>query len=425
MNDEIQTMQLVQFGKQLASLRKKIGLSQRAFAVKLNQIAAQYHTQIEQRQIDGKLVSKWERAFENRRPNRDYMRHLIELFAGYKVLDMARARDWALMIEVIFNDYELLSFYDDEAVLPQIIFDVVLTSRTKRLHRWQTKKEILLRATAEAARLERHKREIELVINLAQHYQARGYHQQAIVFYRNIIPKAQVMADEQYLLSRVQNNLAYLYTETDETLWPEAEKLCLSALKRFDQLNDYDKLAHAHNHAGVLYSRWKRYSLATSHLMQAQRLWEGLNDPQQFHSLINLGLLYIKLKNYPAALDIFFSAEQLPIPLQKQASIQMNKAVIYRHQGRFADSEALFQQAETVFCNEKNLASLARVRGNLGLLFIDKADWLEAKLYLDSSQQIWSHLDNSKGLEQTQHSLAIWQNKRKQITRYLLDGGQL
>ena len=418
-------MEQQKFGAFLRKLRQQVNLNQRQLADKLNQIATGYYGPKGTRQITSKLVSKWERAYQNRHPNRDYTRHLLELFVGYQALDLESGQNWAMMIGFTFSDYELLPFFDDGTPPSAIEFDVALTPRTKRLHRWQTKKKLLFQATAEAARLENYQQEIELVIDLAQHYQARGYHQQAIGFYRNIIPKAHAVADEQYLLSRVQNNLAYLYTETDEALWPEAEKLCLSALERFDQLRDYDKLAHAHNHAGVLYSRWERYGLATSHLMQARRLWEGLNDPQQIHSLINLGLLYIKSKHYPGALVVFNEAEQLSIPSQKQASIQMNKAVIYRHQRRLDEAEMLLQQAETTFYEEQNLAGLARARGNLGLLFIDKTDWLEAKLYLDSSQQIWGYLDNNKGLEQTQAGLNLWYTKRRQITYHLLGGGRL
>jgi transcriptional regulator with XRE-family HTH domain len=419
-------MEQIKFGELLRNLRQQLNLSQQQLADRLNQIATGYHRPEGLRQITDKLVGKWERAFQNRHPNRDYMRHLIELFAEYQLLDLEKSRHWAMMIGFTFNEYELLPFFDDGTILATTTFDVALTPRKKRLHHWQTKKELLLDAISEAARLEYQQREIELVINLAQHYQERGYHQQAIGFYHNIIPKAQTLTDKQYLLSRVQNNLAYLYTETDESLWPEAEKLCLLALEQFKALKDYDKLAHAHNHAGVLYSHWKRYQLATSHLIIAQRLWEGLNAPENLlHSLINLGLLYIKTKNYPAALDVLNRAEVITLSLQKQASIQMNKAVIYRHQSRFDEAERLLQQAETTFHDGQNLTGLARVRGNLGLLFIDKADWLEAKFYLDSSQQIWDYLGNGKGQQQTQAGLNSWHNKRQRITRYLLQGGQL
>jgi len=112
-------MDLKQFGEQLQRLRKQMGWSQEALIEALDQLA-RAGPPAEYRVVDGTLLSRWERAHQQKgrqwRPTRNYTLHLIRLFAAQ--LDLAGAVAWAAQAGYQLHPAEVQAWFALPAATP-------------------------------------------------------------------------------------------------------------------------------------------------------------------------------------------------------------------------------------------------------------------------------------------------------------------
>lgn len=379
----------------------------------------------EVRPVEGNQLGKWERG-RTLIPRR-YLFYLLKLFARDRKLKLPpeEAQNLVLQASYVFSETEWQQIYAPfELMAPVTDVATPPPKNSPSQHRIATLQSWLIEAIQEARRRQANQRIVELSIELARLYQQQGHFQSGITIYERVMRIAQELDDGHYLAARVQSNLAYLYTETNEALWPQAEQLCSQALQTFEQLARVDKTCHVRNHLGVLYTRWRRYHPAQFHLQTARRLWEKRNDKfNLLSSFINLGLCSLEMEDYSEALNYLKLAGELaPESAQNNnaATIQMNQAIVYHRTGKLDQAEVCLHQAETIFEAQNNLSGLAQTWGNMGLVLLDQECWVAAHYYLDSSWQMWRYLNNSYNQAMAQNGLMVWQQRCNIVHRLLM-----
>ncbi|MDM8520031.1 tetratricopeptide repeat protein [Anaerolineales bacterium HSG6] len=426
-------MDLITFGKQLREYRRAIKLSGVDLAEALVELTKNdFDAPV--KPLTGNQLLKWERAYQNRRPSQLYMRGLVQLFAKYNLFNLPEAITWSKQAGIHFLDSDLEDYFPCQEMRLSLEaienFDVSLSSEADKVyHRRQVIRALLTEAITEARRKNNRQQEVTLGIELAKLYQQHGDYQRSIRVYQQLIGTSERLDDKGFLTARAKNNLAYLFTETDEKLWPMAEKLCRTALRTFTQLGDTDKLAHTYNHLGVLYTRWQRYDSVDQNLSQARKFWQARNDtPNLLGALINHSLYHIETQNHSETVSYLTDAEQLSLQSRKQpmlGTIYMNLGITHRRQNDLDQAKSYLKQAETILTDQHSLSSLAQVRSNLGLLLLNQHQWVEAKLYMTSALQLWQCLNNFYGVEKVKTHLTLWEKEKTGLIHDLARTGDV
>jgi transcriptional regulator with XRE-family HTH domain len=111
---------LTAFGEKLRQLRKKAGLYQDELAEQLGLIHERSQSKADLR-VDGNRISKWERAYMDKRgrewkPRREHIFYLIEYFADLLTLD--EALEWAAWAGYQLHPEDIQRFFSNEAPSP-------------------------------------------------------------------------------------------------------------------------------------------------------------------------------------------------------------------------------------------------------------------------------------------------------------------
>jgi len=424
-------MNLTAFGKQLREYRQSIKFNGTDLAEALVELAKN-DFDAPAKPLTGHQLLRWERAYQNRKPSRFYMRCLVQLFAKYNLFDLDTALSWSKQAGIHFLNSELVDYFPCQKIRLETNgnLDLSLSSEASKIHhRRQLVRSLLSEAITESHRKKNTQQQVTLGIELAKLYQQHGDYQHSIRIYQQLLGVSETIADKGFLTARAKNNLAYLFTETDEQLWPAAEKLCLTALRTFAQLGDTEKLAHTYNHLGVLYTRWQRYDSVEQNLSQARKFWQARDDTSNLLGvLINHSLFHIETQNHPETISYLTDAEQLTQQTPQQpmlGTIYMNMGITHRRQSNLDQAENYLKQAETIFTDQHTLSQLAQVRSNLGLLFLNQHQWVEAKLYMTNALQLWQCLNNFYGISKVKTHLALWEKEKTSLIHDLARTGDV
>lgn len=224
----------------------------------------------------------------------------------------------------------------------------------------------------------------------------QSHFQEAVVHYRQTVRMARQIGD-QFNEARAYTNLGYYYIDHGHLY--RAEVLCCHALKLFEQLDSNHGRAHTENHLGILYTRQHRWAHARQHLERAGDLWRIMGDEHGLmRVLINLGGLHIKMEQPNEALGYLEKA----LDQAKLTGDEITIGRIYVNMGHthiigadLAKAEAHTRRAETIFRQYSNAAELARVWGNLGVIYSRQGKWDEAISNLENSLAMWRNLKNN------------------------------
>lgn len=417
---------LIIFGEQLRIWRERLGWSQQQLADWLQTRAEAGLVSDFRKSVDASTISKWERGLDNRRPSRAYMLYLIE---GFKqvglLLDTPSACRWAQDAGHQFTTAELNKIFPFSLTAPPIMTgpDITLSPLAQQRHAYQFNLNLLYEAIQEATRLGHRQQAMRLSIRYAKLYQQHGDYQTAITIYQHLINQPAEDTTAEYLIARAKNNLAYLYTETNQHWWPTAEDLCLAALATFQAMGAIEKLPHVYNQAGVLYTRQQRPYQAQDYLKKSLFLWEKEeNELELISSFINLGLLSLETGQYQQALTYLNQGEQLAVALAKprqQGTILMNLGIVYKRQQKFEQAAEMLQQAEQIFLQVGDMTSIAQCRNNLAVISLEQKQWEQADLYLQSANQLWQQLQTPYGQAIVEFNLKRWQKIRRSFIHTL------
>jgi len=379
--------------------------------------------------LTGNQLNKWENG-RTLLP-REVLFSLIKLFAHDRRLNLSldEARQLVALSSYVFSDHEFRQIYapfEFSAPTDNLAVQFGLTPSNHRLNFLVT---MLNRAVQMAWQQQHHSRLVQLSIELARVYQQQGYFQQGITLYEKALPFAELVDDQQFLRARVQSNLAYLYTETNEVWWDKAEQLCMQSLRTFADLKRRDKEPHVHNHLGVLYTRWQRAHPAQFHLDQACQLWEKQQDEENLRSsFINLGLFYLQREQAAIAHDYLNRALHLTPPesaWHDLGTIQLNLALSHQRRKNWDKAEESLKQAETTFTRHGSFSGLAQVWHTVGLLQLDQEHWFESHFHLDKARQLWQQLKNPYHEILVQQAITTWQRESESLVQQLVTADDL
>lgn len=377
--------------------------------------------------VSRSTVYKWEQ--DKRRPKREHVEALLNLFAQHGVLSLLEARAWLEDGTYEFSERELENIFPFESFdtvkidypYPEVVPDVSL--RSKQYYCRETNIAFYLRAIQEAKTKSNQPKTVELAIVLAKIYQQHSNFHQAMATYEQILPLAEQLDDKGYLMARVKNNLAYLYGEVDAYRYQIGQRYCQEAIKIFNSLRGghdrdpsaEDCLAHAYNHLGLLEMRFgnnRRHGL--DHLEKARKLWEDKNEDWWINSLINLGVYHLELNDYKNALDTLEKAKRNAKKAKNKkpmtvGSICLNQAVIFQRLGKLGQARAELEDAAEIFKAYDYLSGLAKVHYNLGQTLFRQEDWAESRYHLDYAHKLWQHLKIPYWTEQAEKALEDWE----------------
>lgn len=271
-----------------------------------------------------------------------------------------------------------------------------LVAYMERRGYWDAWQAILTKAIEVAQQVDDRAGEVLLLALLARLFQRQSHFEQAINCYRQTIRLARRIG-ERYNEARACSNLGYLYCEKSQ--WWRAEVLCCHALTIFEQLGSQHGQAHTENHLGILYTRQAQWDKARQHLECACSIWQAMGDD---HGLVygydNLGRLFNELEQPDEAFAWLQKALDQAKLVGEEAlagSIHLNMGNALRLKGEFAAAKAHCWQAKAIFQRFANSLDLALTLDNLGLIYLDQKEWLDADLYLQNALQAWRDLKNN------------------------------
>jgi tetratricopeptide (TPR) repeat protein len=225
--------------------------------------------------------------------------------------------------------------------------------------------------------------------------------------YRHVIRLVRRLGD-QFGEGRACTNLGYYYIERGHLL--RAEVLCRHALTLFERLQNQHGLAHTENHLGVLYIWQCRWGEAQQHLQRACANWEARNDASGLmRGYLNLGWLFNEMQQPEEAMIYLGKALEQARHTGDELTVgivYLNMGMSFLLGGAFTKAEAYTRQAEMIMRRFSASFGLANAFENLGLIYLEQQNWLEASSFLQRALELWQALDNKYGQIQSKTYLA-------------------
>ncbi|MEN7550859.1 SpoIIE family protein phosphatase [Rapidithrix thailandica] len=194
--------------------------------------------------------------------------------------------------------------------------------------------------------------------------------------------------------------------------YPTSLNYLLKAQAVYEQLNDTENSANAHQMLGNMYLDWGAFEKSQEHLTEALALHKANRDTlKQVTSLQNLGQAYVKTQNYSKANGVF----QDLLTLQKTIG---DKKGVVQSLKNLASLSALDNNYEgVIFYNEKILEENEDVQdpviavnthNNLGLFYLKEENKAESIKHFQEALRLFSTHEGTLGLtEDRQATLLI------------------
>lgn len=190
-------------------------------------------------------------------------------------------------------------------------------------------------------------------------------------------------------------------------------------------------LAHGHNALGVIYQEVGRYGEAVEAYEQSLTIWESLDDKYQIARLeLNLGTLYLSIGKWELAERLYHSSYDFWKKLGDQdrmALLALNLGNLYLQTGVWERSEAYCRQALMLF-GEAIHRNTVLAYLNLGLLAVEKSDWVEATAVFQKCHTLAQQLQQPYLIVWAHYGLAevaLGQNKIDEAERLAQAGFSL
>jgi tetratricopeptide (TPR) repeat protein len=101
----------------------------------------------------------------------------------------------------------------------------------------------------------------------------------------------------------------------------------------------------------------------------------------------------------------------------RQAVAEMNLGNVYLRLFQVEQAETHYLQAERVLRHGQGRPEQAQIYHNLGLVYIEKQDWLQAQVCLERAVNVWCRLGQARGLVNSLDSLGELWIKRDDAAR--------
>jgi len=134
---------------------------------------------------------------------------------------------------------------------------------------------------------------------------------------RNFLEAKQIFENEMNSGSKdesVKKGLAKAYGSmgivfSEQSNYAKALQFHLKAVRLYEELNDFEKMARIYNNIGIVYKSQNNDFKALDYFIKAQKIQEKINDKTIGITLTNIGNCYLSQKNYPKAFDYYSKAK--------------------------------------------------------------------------------------------------------------------
>lgn len=213
--------------------------------------------------------------------------------------------------------------------------------------------------------------------------------------------------DEPLQLARIHHALS-----EDYRIWrryPEAERFGRLALEEFKQLGLAEvagKGGAVLNTLGLIAYARGDYPAAEENLTRAVALWREAQSPTHLaQALTNLAIVLEAQSKVELALSAYLEALKLLRPTTdelKKTRLLLSLGTLYFNQGRLAEAEAAFAQADSPYLHTiGHLYDQAMVANNLGNVLLAQNRLPEAEKQLCIAVQFWRQLEDGLALANT------------------------
>ena len=154
------------------------------------------------------------------------------------------------------------------------------------------------------------------------------------------------------------------------------------------------------NLSGLIAHCQGSYEAALDHFNAAISLWkEAEQIAYLVRSLLNKGLSLEKLSRYEEALQVYDKAtwilDDAGLELDKVA-VAINRGNIHFHLGQWSQALATYQSADTIHLHRSgNLAHQATIANNLGNVFLEMDELIQATAYLEKAIGLWRQVGDN------------------------------
>jgi tetratricopeptide (TPR) repeat protein len=228
-------------------------------------------------------------------------------------------------------------------------------------------------------------------------------------------------ANNRLSMARAYNGLAEVFLDQGNS--DKALTLHFAALKIFRELREEARAANTLSFIGIDYISKGDYVQALEYLLQALRLAEKRDDRQMIAYLCNdLGTVFIEQGNLVKAREYFSKSLKWSEKNNKDLMTVnlVNLGIVYYRIKQYDRALANYQQAlqirEQVL---KDQAGIRSVLNNIGHVYYDQGHWAKAKAAYTKALAIARQIDHREGIATAMISLARIYKEEKQYATAL------
>lgn len=263
--------------------------------------------------------------------------------------------------------------------------------------------------------------EARVLTNLGRQYRRRGEMARALTVYQEALRILQLFNDRRVQVD-VLNSLGVVYRYLGQL--EEALDYYTHSLDLAQQVNDLDGQAQALNNLGTIYQLQGCYDQAQSAYQAALGLHETLGDVSgQARGWGNLGYLQSLVAGQEQA---GLASHQRALALYQQvqdklgeAGALINLGTVYRHVGRYAEAETLYQQAYAIGVQEQNIRLQDFALGAWGTLRMMQERWAEAETLFQQTLALQKQRGDLHAQVETIYKLGLLAYRRGQYDAVL------
>lgn len=209
--------------------------------------------------------------------------------------------------------------------------------------------------------------------------------------------------DEEFIFSYL---LGYYYSNRNR--FNKALEYYLIAIDIIEKLKDKSDLPGLYNNLGGIYYKLSKYEDALKYFFKSLSLKESQDDYTLVTSQINIGNVYIALRNFPKALEyykeaLYSIADNIELP--EYTIVLNNLGICYKSIGDYQKAIKYYNQALSIRKQLKDNNGIAISNNNLGTTYEDLGEYKKAEKYYLDALKIYQNSANYNGLATTLRNL--------------------
>lgn len=202
----------------------------------------------------------------------------------------------------------------------------------------------------------------------------------------------------------------------------QALSIANNSLKHFKDDELKRQKALMNQLAGMAHTSIGSYQPGLEYFMKARDLFESLGNKKNiFDNLNNIGVVYLKLKNYEKALDIFLELDASETLEPETISIPVNLGFIYYELGEYDKAEKQLSRVLNFEGPKYDQRALGLSTFKLGEIHRERMEYDMAIDFFEQSMAVFDKMDNELQKVQSLNGIALTYLKANNLDRALIN----